>query len=106
MKNLVMINKNVVDEIIEMVTDHYGYFDEWTTSDVVFIIQFALGMTERLYKPCEYMYDIFAELGIVEGHVHDKELVKIINDTEEEIGYYDEWTAVSILNAIEKHLDK
>ena len=57
MKNLVMINRKVVDDIEDMVYDCLGYFDEYTYSDSLFIVEFALGM-KREHTPEEYMYDI------------------------------------------------
>ena len=104
MKNLVIINKEVLAEIKRLVEDFYGYSDEWTDCDVVFVVEFALGLTKGLYRPNEYMYDIFDRLGIVEGHVHDEGLIKVIQDTKEEYGYYDEYIASTILNRIREYI--
>ena len=50
------------------------------------------------------MYDIFDRLGIVEGHVHDEGLIKVIQDTKEEYGYYDEYIASTLLDRIREYI--
>ena len=60
MKNLVMINRTVVEEIEDMVSDLLGYFDEYTYSDALFIVEFALGMKKN-YTPEEYMLEMYNE---------------------------------------------
>ena len=104
MKNLVMINRKVVDEIEDMVYDALGYFDEYTYSDALFIVEFALGM-KREYTPEEYMYDIFDYFGIVEGFVHDKEMVEYLISKHLEHGE-DEWGDSMVICDLKKWLDQ
>ncbi len=54
MRNI--ITKNEVKEVKELVVDYYGYSDEWTDSDTVFILEYALGLTEN--RPDEFMINI------------------------------------------------
>lgn len=77
MKTLVILNKEVVKRIEEMIYESLGYFDEYTYADILFVIEYALGMKKN-YTPEEYMYDIFAELGIVKGSICDDELVEYL----------------------------
>ena len=104
MKNLVMINRAVVDEIEDMVCDALGYFDEYTYSEALFIVEFALGM-KREYTPAEYMYDIFDHFGIVEGFVHDKEMVEYLIKKHLEYGE-DEWGDSMVICDLKKWLDQ
>lgn len=104
MENLVMINRAVVDEIEDMVCDALGYFDEYIYSDALFIVEFALGM-KREYKPEDYMYDIFDYFGIVEGFVHDKEMVEYLIKKHLEYGE-DEWGDSMVICDLKKWLDQ
>ena len=104
MKNLVMINRAVVDEIEDMVSDALGYFDEYTYSGALFIVEFALGM-KREYTPDEYMYDIFSHFGIVEGFVHDEEMVEYLINKHLEHGE-DEWGDSMVICDLKKWLDQ
>ena len=104
MKNLVMINRAVVDEIEDMVSDALGYFDEYTYSNALFIVEFALGMKKN-YIPEEYMYDIFDHFGIVEGFVHDEEMIEFLIDKHLEHGE-DEWGDSSVICDLKKWLDQ
>ena len=104
MKNLVMINRTIVDEIEDMVYDALGYFDEYTYSNALFIVEFALGM-KREYTPEEYMYDIFDHFGIVEGFVHDKEMVEYLIKKHLEYGE-DEWGDSMVICDLKKWLDQ
>ena len=104
MKNLVMINRAVVEEIEDMVSDLLGYFDEYTYSDALFIVEFALGMKKN-YIPEEYMYDIFDHFGIVEGFVHDEEMIEFLIDKHLEHGE-DEWGDSSVICDLKKWLDQ
>ena len=104
MKNLVMINKEVVNEIEDMVYDYLGYFDEYTYSDALFIVEFALGM-KRNYKPDEWMYDIFDHFGIVEGFVHDEEMVEFLISKHLFHGE-DEWGDSMVICDLKQWLDQ
>ena len=103
MKNLIMINRTVVNEIEDMVYNALGYFDEYTYSDTLFIIEFALGM-KRNYTPEEYMYDIFDHFGIVEGFVHDEEMVEYLINKHLEHGE-DEWGDSSVICDLKEWLE-
>jgi hypothetical protein len=104
MKNLVMINRAVVNEIEDMVYDRLEYFDEYTYSDALFIVEFALGM-KRNYKPVDYMYDIFDYFGIVEGFVHDEEMVEFLIKKHLEHGE-DEWGDSMVICDLKVWLDQ
>lgn len=104
MKNLVMINRAVIGKIENMVYDALGYFDEYTYSNTLFIIEFALGMKKN-YKPNEYMYDIFDYLGIVEGFVHDEEMVEFLIEKHLEHGE-DEWGDSAVIRDLKKWLEE
>lgn len=104
MKNLVMLNVEVIDRICDMVYDSLGYFDEYTYSDALFIIEFALGMKKN-YIPEEYMYDIFDALGIVEGYVHDDEVVEYLIERHIEHGE-DEWGDSMVFCDLKEYLEE
>lgn len=51
------ITKHEVEQIRNLVINHYGYVDEWVESSVLFIIEYALGM-HRHCIPDEWMIRI------------------------------------------------
>ena len=104
MKNLVILNAEVVNEIEDMVCDCLGYFDEYTYSDALFIVEFALGM-KKDYKPEEYMYDIFDKFGIVEGSVHDDDMIRFLVEKHIEHGE-DEWGDSMVICDLKQWLDQ
>ena len=91
------------NRIDEMVCDYYGYIDENTYSDLLFIVKFGLGMVKN-YKPDDYMYDIFDKLCIFEGYIKDEELVNRIKTAEEQIATYDEWQDYEVAMIVKGYL--
>ncbi len=76
---MVFLNVKIIDKISDRVYECLGYFDEYTYSDALFIIEFALGMKKN-YTPDEYMYEILDEFGIIEGCVDDEEVVEFLRE--------------------------
>ncbi len=76
MKNF-MITFETVNEIEDMVYEALGYFDEYTYSQALYIVEYALGMKTN-YPPEIYMYDIFNHFGISSGVVQNKEMVEYL----------------------------
>lgn len=99
-----MINYEVVNEIEDMVYKTLGYFDEYTYSDALFIVEYALGMKEN-YKLNKYMYNILDKFGITEGCIHDEELICFIKNRRRELGD-SEWSNSMIICELKKLLKK
>lgn len=83
------INYETVNEIEDMVYETLEYFDEYTYSYALFIVEFALGMKQN-YQPESYMCDIINHFGITPGIIQNEEMVEYLINKHLEHGE-DEW---------------
>lgn len=61
MKKKTSITREELKAIKGAVLNHYGYYDEFVESDILFIIEYILGFKEE-YIPDEYMIDIIKKI--------------------------------------------
>lgn len=61
MKKRTSITREELKAVKGAVLKHYGYYDEFVESDILFIIEYILGFKEE-YIPDEYMIDIIKKI--------------------------------------------
>ena len=71
------INYKTVNEIEDMIYKSLEYFDEYTYSQALFIVEFALGMKQN-YQPESYVCDIINHFGITPGIIQNEEMVEYL----------------------------
>ena len=54
------ITKNEMKEVKDLIIDFYGYSDEWTDCDIVFIMEHVLGLVDNI--PDSHMIDIINKI--------------------------------------------
>ncbi len=55
------INREQIQKINKLVLEYHGYIDEFVESDVLFIIEYALGLKNN-YNPDDWMLDIIEDV--------------------------------------------